>query len=589
MKSLLLFSAILLTAYASFSQPGSLDKSFGEDGFSATTEFGYHNAVVQQPDGKLVTASSSSKGGVIRFLPDGTLDSAFGTNGFFSSLSGKDLVLLPDNKILAFGSTRDEANVSRIAVVRLLPDGRADSSFGLNGFAFTPIYKDYYTYNHLAVKSDGTIIIAGFGQTNPQAIVPEYSFISRISPEGVFDANLGAEGRILNYTIIGERALALQEDGKILLGGYNSIPGLEYDNFTISRYNGDGTIDANFGNNGTVSTDGLGSIDDLTDIIVQPDGKILAGGYSGDEVGGLYKMSAFRYTPNGSLDATFGNEGKTFVSFENMTAQSSGILLQPDGKIILAGTSGTRTAPSESSFALCRLNNNGTVDSSFAIDGRNVTPYLNYNSSALCAALQKDGRIVLGGEYYNSRKGYDNYLLARYNGDGDKKSLIAKIKRWLNNHGIGWKGLDNTVINYYSVQYSKNGSRFTESKRVSGLSSSAYQDYNCAVESAGYYRVVAVDKNGYKTISNSIYLNEGDLAGTFKIYPNPVRSTLQLQGLSTNNKTNITVTDFAGNVRTSTTSSGSTASINASALKPGNYLLKVQSGNTITTHPFIKQ
>ena len=225
MKHLLLSSAILLMAYVAFSQPGSINKSFGENGFSATADFGYHNAIVQQPDGKLLTAGSYSKGGVARFLPDGTLDSTFGTSGFFYSIHGNDIVLLADNKILVVGYSRDENNVLRDGVVRLLPDGRADSSFGENGFVFTPIYKDRSSsYDHLRVEKDGTIVISGSGITYPESLIPEFSYISFISPDGIFNSDYGDNGRLLNYSNVDDKALALQKDGKILVGGYN-FPG----------------------------------------------------------------------------------------------------------------------------------------------------------------------------------------------------------------------------------------------------------------------------------------------------------------------------------------------------------------------------
>ena len=514
MKRFLLFILVYLTAYTVFSQPGSLDKSFGENGFSSTTDYGYHNAIVQQPDGKLVAAGSYSKGGVARFLPDGKLDSTFGTFGFFYSISGNDVALLADNKILVVGYSRDENNVLRDVVVRLLPNGRADSSFGVNGFVFTPVYKDYRVYDHIRVEKDGTIIISGSGQTDIQAVVPEYSYISFISPDGIFNSDYGDNGRLLNYTNVDDKALALQKDGKILVGGYN-FPGDK--NFVLSRYNEDGSVDNSFGEEGNVSTDGVG-YDFLTDIQIQEDGKIIVGGYSQGEVN---YMAALRYETNGVLDASFGNGGKTFVAFNDLSASALATLIQPDGKIILAGYASTFEARPKSSIGLCRLNTNGILDSSFGIDGLSITPYLNYDAGAYCAVLQKDGKIVTGGSYYNTRKGYDSYLLARFNGDGEKKSIIAKIKRRLNNHGIGWKGLDNTAVNYYSVQYSPNGSGFSESKRISGAGTFMAKDYDCAVDKAGYYRVVAVDRNGYKTFSNKVLVSEGDITASRRHLPQP--------------------------------------------------------------------
>ncbi len=583
MKRFLLFILVCLTAHTVFSQPGSLDKSFGENGFSATTDIGYHNAIVQQPDGKLVTASSYSKGGVIRFLPDGTLDSTFGTAGFISFFSGRDLVLLPDNKILVLGSARDETDTVREAVVRLLPNGKADSSFGENGFVFTPIYKDRSSsYDHLRVEKDGTVVISGSGITYPQSLIPEYSYISFISPDGVFNTNYGDNGRLLNYTNVDDKALALQKDGKILVGGYN-FP--EWD-FAITRYNMDGSIDESFGDGGTVLTDVLGQ-DNLTSIAVQDDQKIVVSGYPS---GGIRPMMAVRYQTDGTLDPSFGEGGKVFVSFGNLSASPLAVLLQPDGKIILAGYASTFEARPKSSIGLCRLNTNGILDSSFGIDGLSITPYLNYDAGAYCAVFQKDGKIVTGGSYYNTRKGYDSYLLARFNGDGEKKSIIAKIKRRLNNHGIGWKGLDNTAVNYYSVQYSPNGSGFSESKRISGAGTFMAKDYDCAVDKAGYYRVVAVDRNGYKTFSNKVLVSEGDITASAGIYPNPAKDYVTVYGLPGNAKSNISITDGTGNVKIRGISSGgSQYQSSVSNLPPGTYYLNISSRGSTQSLPFMKE
>ncbi len=89
-----------------------------------------------------------------------------------------------------------------------------------------------------------------------------------------------------------------------------------------------------------------------------------------------------------------------------------------------------------------------------------------------------------------------------------------------------------------------------------------------------------------RSLSNSLLLSD---AAAIKIFPNPVQSTLQIQGLPTDSKSLITIADLSGNVRTSTTATGSNASVSTSSLKPGTYLLKVQSSKRITTQTFIKE
>ena len=146
MKQLLfLFTAILALTFA-YSQPGTVDASFGTKGFVYDTGLSVHYAVVQQPDGKLLTAGGYNKadftplGNVARFLQDGTLDSTFGTNGYadYPSVGVYDMILQPDGKIVTVGSSVDESAQSVVA--RLQPNGTLDSTFGENGISLLPTF-----------------------------------------------------------------------------------------------------------------------------------------------------------------------------------------------------------------------------------------------------------------------------------------------------------------------------------------------------------------------------------------------------------------------------------------------------------------
>ena len=131
MKQFLFLSAALFITSLSFSQPGTVDLSFGSNGFVYNKIYGNHYAVAQQPDGKLVTAGSyqAPLGNVARFLPDGTIDSSFGVDGFAGPGGDSyDMILQPDGKILTVGSY----------LARLKTDGTLDSSFGKNGIAAIP-------------------------------------------------------------------------------------------------------------------------------------------------------------------------------------------------------------------------------------------------------------------------------------------------------------------------------------------------------------------------------------------------------------------------------------------------------------------
>src|SRR5262249_3413666 len=145
--------------------------------------------------------------------------------------------------------------------------------------------------------------------------------------------------------------------------------------FAVVRYTANGTPDSSFGKNGEVTTSFGGSygINYATDVAIQGDGKIVAGGYAGGSSvkGNSYDFALVRYNVNGALDNTFGSGGKVTTNFSGsggyMTAsadQASAAFIQPDGKIVLAGVTCPVTAPSgaDTDIALARYNANGTLD-----------------------------------------------------------------------------------------------------------------------------------------------------------------------------------------------------------------------------------
>ena len=122
------------------------------------------------------------------------------------------------------------------------------------------------------------------GGTDPFALTPEYSVLSHVFADGIFDAKYGGTGRVLNYTNLTDffyTALAIQKDGKILLAGYSIAGGNDGRDYVLTRYNPDGSFDNSFGNGGNVITQGVQGLsgqDVPGAIIVQPDGKIVIGG-----------------------------------------------------------------------------------------------------------------------------------------------------------------------------------------------------------------------------------------------------------------------------------------------------------------------
>ena len=219
--------------------------------------------------------------------------------------------------------------------------------------------------------------------------------LARYDPDGSLDPSFGTGGMVASEvggTISRGRALALQPDGKIVVVGYTWIGlGLNYWDFGLARYNPDGSLDVTFGTDGVVTTDFVGGFDAAEEVVLQPDGRIVVVG-SAELIPGNFVSRDFavaRYNTNGSLDTTFGNGGKVTSPLGEIDSASS-VVVQPDGKIV-AGGGGALTID----FALVRYNTDGTLDPTFGSGGMVTTDLGGSDYAAL--ALQPDGRIVAAG------------------------------------------------------------------------------------------------------------------------------------------------------------------------------------------------
>jgi uncharacterized delta-60 repeat protein len=176
------------------------------------------------------------------------------------------------------------------------------------------------------------------------------------------------------------------------------------------RYNADGSLDNNFGINGIVLT-AIGSDDDrATSVVLQPDGKLVVAGTSYN--GSNHDFALARYNSDGSLDLNFSNDGKVTTSVGN-GASAFSLILQPDGKLVAAGSG---LNGSKQNFALVRYNSDGSLDTSFDFDGKVLTSIGFSHSGAYSLILQPDGKLVAAGCTLSGS--YENFALVRYNNDG---------------------------------------------------------------------------------------------------------------------------------------------------------------------------
>lgn len=237
------------------------------------------------------------------------------------------------------------------------------------------------------------------------------------------DPSFSDDGKLkLGWDIFGWRvatSVTTQPDGKILIAGLEFSEENNSD-FAIARLLPNGSPDPTFGPGGTIFMD-MGSDEDwASDIIVQPDEKIIVIGRSKKPGSPNAQLVVARFLPNGTADAAFGIQGISRTIVEQGD-HASKILLQPDGKIVVASNFSANTG-----FGFFRFNTDGTLDDSFGQGGRMVH-HLNFFQSQLAAiALKPDGKLVATG-YSNTSTASNNFLyfITQYNSDGSPDTLFG--------------------------------------------------------------------------------------------------------------------------------------------------------------------
>src|SRR5215472_6510769 len=432
--ALLTLTLVLIPKLSSAQTPGTLDSTFGTGG-KVTTDFGGNSAartVAVQANGQILTAGVAGLNGVANFAlarynSDGTLDTSFGTAGIvttpFDFPGNFDIVFTvvrqPDGKFLAVGSTVGNP-FANFALARFNADGALDASFGTGGIVTTGFGVSAEATSAV-VQADGKIVAAGYANLDGG----ESLALARYNSNGTLDASFGTGGKVGTAFNSGSASytqafsVAVQPDGRIVAAGYTEIGacifnGLELPcfDFALARYNSNGALDASFGTGGRVTTDFASPNDQAESVAVQPDGKIVVAGAAGRFTNRGFDFALARYNSNGTLDTTFGTGGKVTTDFagsNDVPSEPSAIALQGDGKIVVVGQTGDVY-----DFALARYNSNGTLDTSFGTDGKLTTDFTGANDLPFSVAVQPDGNIVVaGGATVNGRA---DFALARYVG-----------------------------------------------------------------------------------------------------------------------------------------------------------------------------
>jgi uncharacterized delta-60 repeat protein len=417
---MILLSTVLFAATNSIAQSGSLDLTFGNNGI-VNTMIGSDsrcNAITIDNNGKILAGGTSKIGtnyvfSLTRYKYTGILDTSFGLNGIITIplAGGNDVansITIQSDGKILLAGYSAIGTFSYFSLIRVDSSGNLDTMFGNNGKVITSVGINQDQANSIQIQSDGKILVAGFSSNG---LSKDFALV-RYNSDGEIDSTFDYDGKVItNFSVYDDigNSIAIQSDGKILVAGASEFSG-NLPKIALTRYNSNGSLDSLFGVNGK-ATATIGSYANCANsVLIQTDGKIVISGYTNFGLGPLYAL--IRFNTNGSLDSTFNMNG--VVIGGSLYSINNSIAEQLDHKLLVAGWSDTTNLSLQHVFTIYRYNANGIIDSSFGINGKTTTVIGN-NSNILSIALQTNGKIVAAGWGLNGS--IAQYSLARYNND----------------------------------------------------------------------------------------------------------------------------------------------------------------------------
>ncbi|HEY0045641.1 MAG TPA: T9SS type A sorting domain-containing protein [Flavobacterium sp.] len=480
---------------AKYNADGSLDTTFDTDG-KVTTPFGtgttsYGVFLSANSDGKITVAgtvftsnNTEANFGLVRYNPNGSLDTSFDGDGKALSLLDdgfygiKSIVQDADGKYLVNFS---DGNPSNYSVIRKYnSDISLDTSFGING-EFNTLNAGYNIAQNLAVTSDSKIIMVRNSISSEQNAsdfgLVKYNF------NGTLDATFDTDGIVTTKfeysTDELKKVLVLPNDQIIAIGTsrYKQPNNAYFSNIVLSKYNSDGSLDTSFGDSGKVYSVFGENVYEIMNAFVQTDGKILVNAYYSVLLLNDIFYELIRYNPDGSLDTTFGTNGKIVTSQGNFT------LINPiDGKLLF--NSANYLPSGDYEHIIKRYNNDGIIDTAFGTNGS--VNYIVNSPYDLKFAFQQDGKILVSGTSYSS--GFNTqFFTTRLTAVGGldptfgiNGETIAPVQGYVYSNFVQSDGkivLVGTNAGLTSVRYNSNGTIDT-AYGLNGIASSTLDNYN---------------------------------------------------------------------------------------------------------------
>lgn len=444
MKRILLAYLVFLVLPKAWGQvPGTLDSSFNGKGWiklhfayglNTNDEVAYKTLV--KSDGKYLVIVNTYFSTIAQYNANGTLDNTFGEDGFSetSPVYNATGALQTDGKIVVGGSSYHYPTNGDFTLFRYNADGTIDRNFGTDGEAYVDFFGQEDHVYAMTLQDDGKVLMAGYCYNPGDS--KYYFALARFTTEGTADSSFGTNGKVtteFGVTNQNAYAVALQSGGKIIIAG--SASGSGGDDFVLARFTTDGTPDSSFGTNGKVRTDLNGSYDQLYSLAIRGD-SILAGGVSVKSE--VSNFTLVRYTPDGSIDSSFGLNGIAYAEFGN-DSQINSLALANNNTIVAAGYVYYYNPGNDSwaeNLALARFKPDGTLDSSFGTNGLINSDIGGRDDALLSAAVLENGSVVTSGTTFDTTINNYDFILLRYDIAGvpdnsfNGTGLVKEYYRW---------------------------------------------------------------------------------------------------------------------------------------------------------------
>jgi uncharacterized delta-60 repeat protein len=452
LQKLIIYLVILLvTGPFIFAQSGTLVPSFGDNGIKQI-DFGqtgssddYGEIIKTDAEGKIwIAGESLNQFSIFRLNTDGSIDSTFGSDGKYLFPAGTygdrvyGLAFSANDKMLLIA--RSYYNIS---ILKFKPDGTLDSSFNGNGKVILPResnYDDTWDGLGFVVDQGGKILIAYSTVNDNQNAIR----VIRLNADGSLDNTFASDGKLLvsigtfSSTVC---AMAIDHNNKILVAGKSLfvIEGQVFDTIgyrmSVIRFDTEGILDSTFNGDGKLVVN-IGDVsanllDKPKSLVIDNSGKILIAGiadYNSNSAIDESKFAILRLNDDGSFDNTFNGDGIALISVgDHIFDITHSLSLDSFGKIVVAGTSSTIS--SDRDFSAIRLKTDGTLDSSFNGTGKIIIPLGDGNDEARSFTFDEDGKILIAGFSYNGKN--NNFSVARVNADGSLDNTFSSYGKLL--------------------------------------------------------------------------------------------------------------------------------------------------------------